>query len=147
MICFSCFSWYIHIKNYKFKHIKENNIDFTCVKCVKASLDTLPFASLNDSNLDVLLNRDISVNFSNNVNLTPTKSKKLFYETCTALPLYFNNNSDDHGDDLNELFLTVESTYCDIDDFNDSLTNYNSSFSLAHLNIASLNNILMIYIT
>lgn len=111
-------------------------VDFICDKCAKASLCTLPFVSLNDSNLSVLLNKNTDTIFSDNVRLTPPESKKIFYETCNSVSSPISNDNDD---DPNEHFLTIDSKYYDIDDFNDKSTDKTSTFSLAHLNIASLN--------
>ena len=142
--CTNCLKW-VHHKNKtncsgltdkEFSvHLNEEYKIWLCDNCVHSKnfeiLTHLPFFGLPDDYF-VTGNPPINSNASNSV---ATRYKEFLSQCSQFETSIVQFNGDDHTDDV---YSTVNSKYYDIDEFNSLKIDTHSSFSVCHVNIASL---------
>ena len=118
LLCSSCNTWFHP------KCLKNNNYNSQkLILCVSCGLKNLPFSdNFDDSLQKQLFTEESQTAFPNEV--------YNFFNNCNSLESPFE--FDDH-------YTPINSKYMSIKDFNDIDANHNTSFSIIHLNIASLN--------
>ena len=84
---------------------------------------------ISDANLKLIIEGIDNVSFSEDIVLSPKKSKQSFYINCNSIKSPFEDEN---------LPTFTNSEYVDVDQYNNLKLNENCSFSVAHLNIASL---------
>ena len=125
---------------------KLNDIDYQvlqsrssywfCILCIK---DLIPFSDISDQELRLINSSDVIVDFNklpSSLNIFPAPIKNNYFKKFND---YFvskdlDNNEDDDGDISN----LIKCKYFNVDDFCSSNFDSSNSFSVFHLNIASL---------
>ena len=116
----------IDLNNSTYRKIFNNQIPYFCLNC---QAEIFPFFNQNNSDLSLLNSGFNNFNFSSNSKIVPNESLKSLFNTCNSIETPFNGK--DHS-------FSINSKYYDVIDFNDIIHDKHSSFSVLHLNIASL---------
>ena len=116
----------IDLNNSTYRKIFNNQIPYFCLNC---QAEIFPFFNQNNSDLSLLNSGFNNFNFSSNSKIVPNESLKSLFNTCNSRETPFNGK--DHS-------FSINSKYYDVIDFNDIIHDKHSSFSVFHLNIASL---------
>ena len=141
--CDICDEW-IHKKCNKlndidYRYLQASTSPWYCIICTS---ETFPFSLLTDIQLILHLSSNTNINFDvhpPNLSLSPNPTNVNIFndiDSYISSQIPLGNKNDDHDDTI--LFPQVNCKYYDIDEFCSSKFNNNDSFSLFHLNIASL---------
>ena len=116
--------------------IKSNPLPFFCIVCVS---ENFPFSSLSNDELSLLLSKNININFDTHppdLNIFPrTRNANRFKDFNEYISSQMSSTS---SDEENSMTQQVNCKYYDIEEFCSSKFDNSNSFSLLHMNIASL---------
>ena len=143
ILCDVCSNW-IHSscnkldkKGYDY-HVENLDAPFTCLKCLE---DNIPYSKL-DKNL-FNLSVKLGVNYitdEHNINYSPRiKDQKFFIEVNKAIYNSIHNvTADIDHDDEEDIEINMNCKYYGTEDFQKGKFKENKTFSILHLNVASI---------
>ena len=137
--CASCKLWVHHNNKNKCSLLSDNEFstlsnsaekEWSCFNCDK---NNLPFADLEDQHLLLHFNFGIDNLNCDDIHLIPNNETIKFVNDCEKINLTVDIDNDNNFSNF------VNSKYYNIKDFNNIKPDHTSSFSLTHVNLASLN--------
>ena len=150
--CATCLGW-VHQNSKKncsgltttefLSHCEDDSKQWECDKCVSKSFIFLPFILDNEENFSLdgqILTNNSNYNpknLSEDVNMFISDEDKKIFNQCDSIEELLNNDEHKSEENIN-LQTQVNSKYYDIKQLNSLKIDLPSSFSLFHVNIASL---------
>ena len=140
IFCNSCKTW-IHSKcnlltkaDYNLISSKGEDEPFICLCCIK---ENLPFSSLNNNNFNIAVTKGVNYHFDEyESELTQLTTDQINYVNKFKAALSRSKNDDD--EDSENSIHPHDCNYYNPNEFSEAKFDQNRSFSVLHLNIASI---------